>query len=58
MNCNHFCNEPFRCPTCTRQFYAWAQARTNTPPKPGRPNFYTAVNNIAPPVQVTQEVAQ
>ncbi len=68
MTCNHYCNEPFRCHECVRQFYAWAQARTNSSPgrrvrngvrtRPaGGPNFYACVNTISPPVFVEPEQA-
>jgi hypothetical protein len=55
MTCHHYCNEPLRCPTCIRRFWAWASARTNSPPPrryAGGPSFYAAVNVIAPPLQV------
>lgn len=63
MTCHHYCNEPFRCHECARQFYAWAQARTNSQPgrrvrngvrtRPeGSPNFYDHVNRIAEPIVV------
>lgn len=55
MRCDHYCNEPFRCWTCYIEFLRWAQARTHTPPRPGRPNFYACVNVISPPVQVAAE---
>lgn len=50
---HHFCNEPFRCWTCYIEFLRWAQVRTHQPARPGQPNFYTCVNNVSPPVQVT-----
>jgi len=55
MTFHHYCNEPFRCWTCYIEFLRWAQVRTWTPPRPGRPNFFTHVNVIAPPVQVAPE---
>lgn len=57
MHCNHFCNEPFRCWECYRQFLAWAQARTNSPPRRGHRGvgFYECVNVIRPAVQVAPE---
>jgi hypothetical protein len=63
MTCHHYCYEPFRCHECARQFYTWAQARTNSvpgrrvrggvPTRPsGAPNFHDHVNVIAPPIVV------
>lgn len=28
MVCDHFHNEPIRCPTCIRRFWKWAQMHT------------------------------
>lgn len=25
MVCNHYCNEPMRCPECAKRFWAWAE---------------------------------
>jgi hypothetical protein len=52
MVCHHYCNEPLRCPECVRRFWAWAQARTNAPPRKGQVhNFYAHVNVVSPPVK-------
>jgi len=56
MECHHYCNEPLRCWSCIRRFWAWAEARTNSKPRRGQTiNFYNHVNTVAPPVQVTTE---
>jgi hypothetical protein len=57
MRCHHFCNEPFRCWTCYVGFLAWAQARTNSPPRRRHRGvgFYECVNVIRPAVQVAPE---
>jgi hypothetical protein len=38
MICDHYCNNPIACPTCTRRFWKWAENHTR-----GRgegPSFY------------------
>lgn len=57
MRCHHYCNNPMTCWTCIVQFWAWVQARTNSPPRKGQVhNFYDHVNVIAPSVQVDTEL--
>jgi hypothetical protein len=36
MVCDHYCNEPLRCPTCIRRFWRWAKAHTLGRPRQKR----------------------
>lgn len=40
--CDHYCNEPMRCPTCNRRFYAWAQSHTRGRAPNRAESFYEA----------------
>jgi hypothetical protein len=33
MVCDHYCNEPLRCPVCIRRFWLWVQQHTRGRPR-------------------------
>jgi hypothetical protein len=50
MRCDHYCNEPLRCPECNRRFWRWAENHTRHDP-----NGFIVAALTHPPLPTPEE---